>query len=150
MNTTFKLTWQTRTANLEGELHGTVINDRHKQELLTDLSVRGFRATEVAAEEGDSISVPADQGQPGEPNLHVPDGRVALIAALATMPDEAFGWFVLACAPSALPSARAQIWPDGLGGFQEASRKSVEAVRAAASAYLTSLRGEPGPPKETP
>lgn len=42
-----KLTWQTRTANLEGELRGEVVNDHHKQALITDLSVRGFRAEEA-------------------------------------------------------------------------------------------------------
>lgn len=63
--------------------------------------------------------------------------RVDLIAALATMPAEAFWWFVLACPMSAMTKGgHAQIWPDGMGGFESASRASVEAVRKAADAYL--------------
>jgi len=70
--------------------------------------------------------------------VHVPNAnRGDLIAALATMPDEAFGWFVLACRPAAMMTgALSQIWPDGMGGFSSASRASVEAVRQAAAAYL--------------
>jgi hypothetical protein len=47
--------------------------------------------------------------------------RADLLAALAEMPDEAFGWFLLR-----IPD---QVWPDGLGGFQDASRTSIEKVR---------------------
>ena len=74
--------------------------------------------------------------------VHVPDAtRGDLIAALATMPDEAFGWFVLACPQSAMTKGGlAQIWPDGMGGFSSASRASVEAVRNAADAYLKGAR----------
>jgi hypothetical protein len=62
--------------------------------------------------------------------------REALLAALRDMPDEAFGWFVLACPPKAMMhGATAQIWPDGIGGFTPASRKSIEAVRKAAQEY---------------
>lgn len=70
--------------------------------------------------------------------VHVPDAtRGALITALATMPDEAFGWFVLACPQSAMTQGGAtQIWPDGIGGFTGASRQSIEAVRAAAKSYM--------------
>lgn len=67
--------------------------------------------------------------------------RLALIKALAAMPDEAFSWFVMACPTSAMmKGGHAQIWPDGMGGFQDASRKSVEAVRKAADAYLAEER----------
>lgn len=70
--------------------------------------------------------------------VQVPDAtRRDLIKALATMPDEAFGWFVLACPTSAMMhGGRAQIWPDGIGGFSGDSRASIEAVRKAADAYL--------------
>lgn len=75
-------------------------------------------------------------------DVHVPDvARVALLTALATMPDEAFGWFVLACPVSAMmKGGHAQIWPDGMGGFSQESQTSVEAVRAAADAYLEAKR----------
>ena len=63
--------------------------------------------------------------------------RTALLAVLAEMPDEAFGYFVLAIAAHAmLHGASAQIWPDGIGGFTGASRASITAVRAAALAWL--------------
>ena len=71
--------------------------------------------------------------------VYVPDAtRGDLIAALATMPDEAFGWFVLACAMSAMTKGgNAQIWPDGMGGFSSESRASVDVVRAAADTYMS-------------
>lgn len=63
--------------------------------------------------------------------------RRDLIAALATMPDEAFDWFVVACPTSAMAhGGRAQIWPDGIGGFSAESRASIDAVRKTADAYL--------------
>jgi len=66
----------------------------------------------------------------------LPD-RTRLLEALRTMPDEAFEWFVLATTPSAmLKGANAQIWPDGIGGFQQASKEAITEVRAAAEAYL--------------
>jgi hypothetical protein len=68
--------------------------------------------------------------------------RTALLAALTTMPDEAFEYFVLATAASAMThGALAQIWPDGIGGFTGASRASITAIRAAAAAYLDAARG---------
>jgi hypothetical protein len=68
--------------------------------------------------------------------------RTALLAALTTMPDEAFDYFVLATAAHAMThGARAQIWPDGIGGFTGASRASITAIRAAAAAYLDAARG---------
>lgn len=67
--------------------------------------------------------------------------RKALLDALGSMPDEAFGYFVLACRPSAMThGALAQIWPDGIGGFTGASRKSITDVRNAAEVYLEGKR----------
>lgn len=64
-------------------------------------------------------------------------GRSRLLKALETMPDEAFAWFVLATAPSAmLHGANNQIWPDGIGGFMHASQVAIAEVRAAADAYI--------------
>jgi hypothetical protein len=74
--------------------------------------------------------------------------RTRILAALAAMPDEAWDWLILACAPSAMlntggapaSGANIQIWPDGLGGFEEASRAAIEEVRAAADVYLAEAR----------
>lgn len=57
--------------------------------------------------------------------------RTTLMKLFATMDDEAFAWLVLACLPSAMvQGTRTQIWPDGVGGFQD--RKTIEAIRKAA------------------
>jgi hypothetical protein len=78
-----------------------------------------FRQHGWAIENGDEEELQGDSFM-----VHVPDAnRGALIAALATMPDEAFGWFV---------AWALQGYPDGLGGFQNESRTSIEALRAAA------------------
>jgi len=68
----------------------------------------------------------------------VPDAtRGPMIEALATMPEEAFGWFVLAARSSAMTQgATAQIWPDGIGGFMPESRAAIEALRDAVAVYL--------------
>lgn len=58
--------------------------------------------------------------------------REALLKALSEMPDEAFGWFV-AWATGAMVQ-----YPNGLGGFQPDSRRSIEALRYAAGKYLGS------------
>lgn len=50
--------------------------------------------------------------------------RTLLLALLAEMPDEAFGWVLIALAN--------RIWPDGLGGFMPDSRTSIEAARVEA------------------
>jgi len=70
--------------------------------------------------------------------MYIPDvTRKDLIEALITMPDEAFTWFVLACQKSAMMNgANIQIWPDGMGGFQSESRKSVEDIRNAADIWI--------------
>lgn len=52
--------------------------------------------------------------------------RAPLLTILGAMPEEAFSWFV----GWALTG-----YPDGLGGFQPASRTSIEALRAAAKTY---------------
>ncbi len=66
--------------------------------------------------------------------------RTRLLKALRTMPEEAFDWFVLATRPAAmLKGAHAQIWPDGIGGFTQASQAAITEVRAAAEAYLEEL-----------
>jgi len=63
--------------------------------------------------------------------------RRPLLIELINMPEEAFAYLVLACQQSAmLKGANTQIWPDGVGGFTRESRKSIEAVRAAADVYL--------------
>jgi hypothetical protein len=68
--------------------------------------------------------------------------RTRIMKALDTMPDEAFGWFVMACQPhSMVLGANSQIWPDGMGGFMQASRDSVAELRDAAQEYLTKARG---------
>lgn len=46
--------------------------------------------------------------------------RLKLLLILATMPEEPFGWVLLALAN--------RIFPDGLGGFQSDSRTSIEAA----------------------
>lgn len=63
--------------------------------------------------------------------------RTRLLTALKAMPDEAFQWFVLATAPSAMMhGANNQIWPDGIGGFSHESQKAITEVRNAADYYL--------------
>lgn len=59
--------------------------------------------------------------------------RKQMLAALAKMPEESFGWFVLWA--SGVPMQ----YPDGLGGFQEASRKAITALRTAAKAYKEAM-----------
>jgi hypothetical protein len=55
--------------------------------------------------------------------------REKLLTLLDQMPMEAFSWLLLTLAH--IPG-RGQIWPDGLGGFQDESRKSIKAVEAEA------------------
>lgn len=58
--------------------------------------------------------------------------RQDLITTLQRMPDEAFVWFVLwAHGRAASP------YPPTLSGFTEASRASIEQLRAAAEVYMT-------------
>lgn len=56
--------------------------------------------------------------------------RLKLLLILALMPDEAFGWFV--------------VWtqngfPDGLGGFQAASKDSIKALKAEGAKYMEGM-----------
>ena len=63
--------------------------------------------------------------------------RLKILLILATMPDEAFNWFVLALPPKAMMhGANAQIWPDGIGGFTDESRKSINEIRKVADEYI--------------
>lgn len=66
--------------------------------------------------------------------------REPMLELLRTMPEEAYSWFVIATAPSAmLKGANNQIWPDGIGGFLEQSRVAIEAVRAEADRYIAEV-----------
>lgn len=51
--------------------------------------------------------------------------RLKLLRILATMPSEAYGWILIAIAQ--------RIWPDGIGGFQRDSQKSITAARKEAT-----------------
>lgn len=53
--------------------------------------------------------------------------KSALLAALAALPDEAFGFLVAALATG--------VWPDGLGGFKPESKAAIVAVRKLAADY---------------
>lgn len=73
--------------------------------------------------------------------------RGRLLMVLATMPDEAFGWFV------GWASGMTMQYPDGLGGFQDASRVSIEALRREATALMDAMDGPqdvPVPPQLKP
>lgn len=61
--------------------------------------------------------------------LKVDRDRYDLLAALANLPDEAFGWFVGWASGSMVQ------FPDGLGGFQPQSRLGIAALRKAAGSY---------------
>lgn len=56
--------------------------------------------------------------------------RLKLLLILATMPEESFGWFV------GWASGIMIQYPDGLGGFQDDSRKSIESLRKEAKHYM--------------
>lgn len=75
-------------------------------------------------------------------------GRHEILRILGSMPDEAFGWFILACRASAMTTgANAQIWPDGMGGFREDSRAAVAALRTEAQRYIDQATGKSAPAK---
>lgn len=71
-----------------------------------------------------------------------PVNRQPVIDALVALPDEAFGWFIVWAARGAPQGAHTQpdyvgqLFPDGLGGFQEASQEAIERLRAAAQAWI--------------
>jgi hypothetical protein len=67
----------------------------------------------------------------------MPKSKLRVITELAGMPDEGFSWLILCVPPKAMMhGGTAQIWPDGIGGFQNATRVSIEATRAAAQEYI--------------
>lgn len=49
------------------------------------------------------------------------------------MPDEAYGWFVI------WASGRMTQYPDGLGGFQNDSRESIQALRKEAKEFMETM-----------
>lgn len=75
--------------------------------------------------------------------MEMSPAKLALLIRLAALPDEAFGWLVLALPPKAMAAGSppyAQVWPDGIGGFSSASRQAINDVRAAAQGYLEEQR----------
>jgi hypothetical protein len=67
-------------------------------------------------------------------NKTPPTPQDKIVEALRTMPAEAFSWLVITMAH--LPNGQ-QIWPDGLGGFNPESRKSIESVMKLSNEYLS-------------
>lgn len=59
--------------------------------------------------------------------------RIKILLILATMPDEAFGWFVI------WASGINTNYPDGLGGFSSESRKSITELRKVAKKLLENV-----------
>lgn len=59
-----------------------------------------------------------------------PDRRAPLLAVLAEMPEEAWIWVV-----EAFLKGGTVIFPEGTGGFSDASQASIAAAIAAADAY---------------
>lgn len=55
--------------------------------------------------------------------------RDRFLLILSQMPEESFGWIVASLIPNAGRAGHSQIFPDGMGGFQSASQKSVEALQ---------------------
>lgn len=68
--------------------------------------------------------------------------RAKLLQVLTDMPDEAFGWFVMWASVGSPHGSMAQqqqarqIFPDGIGGFTDESRKSIDALRKAAKKFM--------------
>ena len=72
--------------------------------------------------------------------------RAKLLTVLEEMPDEAFGWLLLALLPRAAnEGANCQVWPDGIGGFTDASRDSISAARDCARDIVWEQRGMKAP-----
>lgn len=67
----------------------------------------------------------------------MPD-RQPLLDVLASMPPEAFGWFVAWASVQTIehPLPRAFQFPNGLGGFTPDSRESIMALRREAERYI--------------
>ena len=72
--------------------------------------------------------------------------RKKFLKLLEEMPDEGFLWLLLACQASAMTSnhghksAKTQIWPDGLGGFQ--GRDIIEEVRKEAAKLIKEMESK--------
>lgn len=61
--------------------------------------------------------------------MHVEETpRETFLKSLSAMPEEAFGWIVATL-------ARTQIFPDGLGGFREDSRRAIRDFQKALKDY---------------
>lgn len=60
--------------------------------------------------------------------------RLKLLLVLATMPEEAFGWFVM------WANGGMMQYPDGLGGFSRNSQESILALRREAKEYIASVQ----------
>lgn len=77
------------------------------------------------------IALQADAGATSEQ-----EQRKAKIAELiGSLDDEAFVWLVLAMQPKAMTiGGRAQVWPDGLGGFRD--REKMETIRTLCADYM--------------
>lgn len=58
------------------------------------------------------------------------NARLKLLLVLATMPYEAFGWFVAWTQTG---------FPDGLGGFQPDSRAAITALKKAGKDYFDEI-----------
>lgn len=56
--------------------------------------------------------------------------RKHLLDVLRTMPEEAFQWLAVACAPSG------GVWPESLGAFTTEARRSIIEARKTADEYL--------------
>jgi hypothetical protein len=112
-----EIAYNTRAITFRGTVTFAAMG-KYVTDFLRQFKGPGWTVTD-GEERGDSLSV------------DVPDAnRGALIEVLATMPDEAFGWFV------GWASGVMVQYPDGLGGFLPESRASIEALHAAAKAFM--------------
>lgn len=64
------------------------------------------------------------------------NNRKELLKVLEDMPEEAFGWFV------GWASGLMMQYPDGLGGFQDNSRESINKLRKVANKYIEEFKSE--------
>jgi len=77
---------------------------------------------------------PTPMPAPGPMPTSTKNSRADLLAALETMPEEAFGYFV------GWASGVNINYGDELGGFMPASQTSINALRAAARAYRETVK----------
>jgi hypothetical protein len=74
------------------------------------------------------------------------EDREKLLTVLRQMPDEAFGYLLLALLPhAAAEGATCQIWPDGIGGFTEPAAMSISEARDCARDLVWAQRGMKAP-----